>query len=244
MVQSTYLQIKDINMWIRGFEDRYEITKDGEVFFHKNGKRIQRKLVPDKNGYMTINLKIKSKVFCKKIHREVARTYIYPYDGEQVNHINGIKSDNRVDNLEWCSSLENMNHMWSLGLKKKGRKYANNSSGYYGVQVTDANRYTASLRRGIKRFYLGTYDTTEEASSVIKKAIEDEIKGISIKAYRLVKRIYQYDKDMNLIKIYNSISQAEKETGIDNQGIGQNILGKIKTYKGYIWIREQEKKFI
>lgn len=161
-------------MWIKGFENRYEITKDGKVFFHKNGKRIERKLVPDKNGYMTINLKIKNKVYCKKIHREVAKTYIFPYDGEQVNHINGIKYDNNVENLEWCSNVDNARHMLSTGLKKIGSKYANNTTGLYGVHESNG-KYRARRRVKNKEYHLGTYNTKEEAYAEICKSLDSDI---------------------------------------------------------------------
>jgi len=230
-------------MWIKGFENRYEITTDGRVFFHKNGKKVERKLVPDKDGYMTINLKIKSKVFCKKIHREVAKTFIYPYYGEQVNHINGIKCDNRIDNLEWCSNEQNNKHMWETGLKQLGKKYISNSTGFYGV-TQNGNRFIAKIKRGYKSIYLGTYETIEEASDIIKKNIINEANGIDIKEFKLLKKIFQYDKNMNLINIYNSVANAEKETGFKNQSISKAILGINKTCGGFIWKRQEDKIFI
>jgi myo-inositol-hexaphosphate 3-phosphohydrolase len=165
-------------MWIKGFEDRYEITRDGRVLFHKNGNVTERKLVPDKNGYMTVNIKLNGKVFCKKIHREVGKAFIPPFDGEHINHKNGVKHDNSVDNLEWCSNIDNLKHMRDTGLKPVGIKYSNNATGYYGVS-NKSGRFVARVRRGSKEVYLGSYATPEEASAVVQEMLLKELNAIS-----------------------------------------------------------------
>lgn len=158
--------------WIIGFENRYEITEDGKVLFHKNGVITERKLVPDKNGYLTVNLKIGSKVFCKKVHREVAKAFIYPYNGEQVNHIDGDKTNNNINNLEWCTSKENKEHMWSFGLKKIGKLYKNNKTGFPCV-VEKNNKFVGRIRYKGKEINTGTYTTKDEAfKSVVDKYLE------------------------------------------------------------------------
>lgn len=91
----------------------YSITPDGQVFSHKRNRFMK----PYKNnrGYMVIRVCGK----CTGVHRLVAATYIpNPEAAPDVNHKNGVKTDNRVENLEWCSRFENMAHAKAvLGVK-------------------------------------------------------------------------------------------------------------------------------
>jgi hypothetical protein len=101
----------------------YSITSDGKVFSHNQNKYLIPCLFKKPDGYLGISLCHKGKTFQRSIHRLVALAYIpNPENKSQVNHINGIKSDNRVENLEWVTSHENSKHAFALGLSKISNK--------------------------------------------------------------------------------------------------------------------------
>lgn len=129
---------------IPGFEGRYAVTRDGKVWSYpriamiKNGKRYG--VIKDGHwikefdhykGYGQYFLSCGKRGSRKTIstHQIVARTYIpNPKGLKEINHKNSIKRDNRVENLEWCTRLENMHHAYDQGLippSPCGEKHAN-----------------------------------------------------------------------------------------------------------------------
>ena len=113
---------------IQGFEN-YEVSNLGNIKSlsrpRANGKNSsfltkEKILKPqlDKDGYCLINIVGNNKMKTLKIHRLVAIEFLENKEKKpQVNHKNGIKSDNRLENLEWCTQSENMKHSLNTGLK-------------------------------------------------------------------------------------------------------------------------------
>ena len=91
-----------------GYEGIYKISNYGDVFSIKLNKLLKPHI--NKKGYVGISLSKNKIEKYATIHRLVALTFLGDNPHLQVNHINGIKSDNFVGNLEWCSSSENIKH--------------------------------------------------------------------------------------------------------------------------------------
>lgn len=119
---------------IKGLEGLYAVMKDGRVWSYPkkqgSGQRLHGQFlktkINKKDGYCYITFGYRKKNITRKIHRLVAEAYIpNPENKAEVNHINGIKTDNRVENLEWCTRQENATHARKTGLMKKGEDSGN-----------------------------------------------------------------------------------------------------------------------
>lgn len=138
---------------IPGFPD-YECSVYGEVY----SKRTQRLLSPgeDGKGYYSVVLCRDGKQYTKKIHKLVALTFLpNPENKTDVNHIDTIKKNNRLTNLEWCTHSENMKHAYANGLisfpvygGNPKRRIRIIETGEEFDSITDCAKHLGTLNKG------------------------------------------------------------------------------------------------
>lgn len=104
---------KEIWKDIKGYEGIYKISSWGRVKNIKTGKFLKNNI----GEYPTVVLCKDKNKETKRIHKLVAEAFIKK-PKIQINHKNGNKKDNRVKNLEWVTSGENIKHAWRNGLQK------------------------------------------------------------------------------------------------------------------------------
>lgn len=130
------MENKEIEIWkdIIEFDNHYKINQFGIVIRKERlvntglskTRKLKSKIKPPQNngrGYMQIYVQINNVRKIEYIHKLVAIYFIpNPENKLEVNHINGIKNDNRVVNLEWATRLENQIHAKNNGLIPFGEK--------------------------------------------------------------------------------------------------------------------------
>lgn len=104
----------------------YQVSTEGRIRSFKNGKETILKPQINKKGYLYVGLCKNGKRKNFKIHKLVAIAFIpNTKHKKEVNHLDTDKKNNRVSNLEWATTSENMKHAWDNGLRaitKRTRK--------------------------------------------------------------------------------------------------------------------------
>ena len=139
--------------------ENYEISNLGNVRNKKTGRILKQAL---RNGYHFIQVSKNNEKKNMKIHRLVALYFIpNPNNKSCVDHINRIKTDNRLDNLRWCSNSEN-------SMNKS--KHSNNTSTCTGVHYDKSkNKWVVRIVINKKEKHIGLYSTFDEAVKIRKE---------------------------------------------------------------------------
>lgn len=161
-----------------GLEDCYMVSNIGRVKSKRklciNGRHKADKLIKTftcRWGYTCFTSCNNNIRKMKKVHRCVMEAFV-GLSELSVDHINGVKSDNNLSNLQYVTQRENILRYWDK--KKRG-----NTSKYVGVsKVKKTGKFKAEICRNKKRVYLGEF-LTEDAAATAYKNYSDRIKGDS-----------------------------------------------------------------
>jgi len=191
----------------------------------------------NENGY--IRVYILNKTFA--LHRIIALTFIQNNENkEQVNHKDGNKKNNNVNNLEWVTNKENQMHKYQAGLGNNfTRKIIQFDLNMKQIKIHNSIAGAArelNISKGNIQGVLRKYRNT--AGGFIWKYIDDNNidynQKITINS-NIGRKVGQYDINMNLVCIHNSLEDAGRKVNINKNNICGVIHNFRKTSGGFIW---------
>lgn len=124
-------------------QNNYFCNGQGKIFSNKSGSIKELKAGLTKGGYNIVVFSNDGKTKSINVHSIIATQYIGEPDGMHVNHKNGIKTDNRIENLEYVTPKENTQHAARIGLisKRPYLDYRNKASKLDELKVLTAMTY-------------------------------------------------------------------------------------------------------
>lgn len=213
--------------WIPEYEGLYYATPDGKIY-NKDDKQIRGS--ETQIGYVRVSLTKNGKKKCHSMHRLIATTFLgeAPDGKPVVNHINGIKSDNRLANLEWVSASENTQKAIESGIKKKSHvtpvEVVDLNTNIHTVYptVTDAakaigyNRVTLQKRMNQK---VGNYIIKRYAGNTEDFSYFAQLPAGGIEQY--IAFVMAYKRDIDIIDFLWNTKQEGYETAEILKAIGK-----------------------
>lgn len=115
---------------VDGYDGDYEVSSFGRIKSYKKGLHKLLKIHFNIKGYPVVHItKLHTQPKSRSIHRLVGLTFIpNPENLPQINHKDGVKTNNNVSNLEWCDNTYNQRHAWENGLGNPSRGSTNGMS--------------------------------------------------------------------------------------------------------------------
>ncbi len=148
---------------IEGY-DNYSVSNLGNVRNDKTGRIL--KLFPNPDGYLLVFLYKESNKKTHKIHRLVGLAFLPNTDNlSDIDHINQIKTDNRVENLRWCSRENNL---------RNRKKLEGTTSQYRGVSWHKSkNKWISHISLNGKIKHIGSFEKEEDAYEAWCNAVRE-----------------------------------------------------------------------
>ena len=196
---------------VNGYEGLYEVSDKGRVKGLKRN-RILKNIV-DSLGYVRVSLCKENKIKAHKIHRLVAEHFLKPSEYKVVNHIDGNKENNSVENLEWCNASQNRKHACDTGLaaKEEGRLIMCNETKEVYKGVMSAARHIGISHTMISSILNGGNGTAKGFTFSNTDSLNGQKYAIGEKLYCIkgeYKSKEEWCENYNVSKIYRDYEQV------------------------------------
>ena len=228
---------KENEIWKRiPGHSKYMISSEGQILSLRYARCLKPRLRGE--GYLRVALDKKKEYYVQVL---MAKTFLGEppshLENPVVNHKNGDKSDNRLENLEWAEFADNIVHAHKTGLNttckpcvqysldgKKIKEYPSVAEAARAMKVS----HTSILVVCDRKIHCNT------SKGFIWRYACDPLEGeFSPKTSKT--KVDQYERNGKFLKTWDSINEAVKEVGISSSSISKCCSGKSKTSGGYIW---------
>lgn len=223
--------------YLDGVETGYSVSTEGVVRKDTTNYILSQSSQQD---YKFVTLLVQGKQKRMRVHRMVAETFLdNPENKPYVNHINGNRGDNNVENLEWATPSENTQHAVETGLFTSGRARPVIQYNLDGMQMatfesaSEAARQTGGSqskitmccrrqRQTANDYQWRYYDDIQDVTKIEKKFITG-------------KKVAQCDENGNILAIFPSFKEAARAVDGTSSAISRVCSGTNIRHKGYKW---------
>lgn len=220
-------------IYINNIETFYSVSNYGQIRNDSTGTLLQGSVA--NNGYRMVHLRYRMDKNCS-IHRLVMKAFkpCENMDDLQINHIDGNKLNNYIENLEWSTALENMRHSFETGLQSKEMKtcYQYDLDGNYIQEFVNSSEAAKQLNC--------------DATNILRCLSEQQqhYKQWQFKTYKKDKipawsnpnknAIYVYTDKGEFINCYNSQKETAAAFGVAESSISRYVKG-TRQLKGFVF---------
>ena len=220
------------------------VVTNGRGTYVKKGRILKQQL--DRYGYLFVGFRVTGKKVNRKVHRIIAQTFLpNPNELPQVNHIDCDRTNNNVDNLEWCTGEYNMQYK---------EKYGKSAAEAVGCPVYAVNLETlevskfpsqleASRALGIvgqnisavikgKQNTAGGYWFTEDESEITKEKLQEIKSNMLFRGGAIAIDVEEQEP-----LYFESQHEAARRLGFGLSNVSEVIAGRQKTAHGYWFVR-------
>ena len=220
-----------------GIETDYSVSTEGEVRKDTTNYILSQSSQQD---YKFVTLLINGQQKRMRVHRMVAMTFIENPDNKPyVNHINGIRYDNNVENLEWVTQSENIQHAVRTGLMQNGRKKAVIQYNLNGDRMATFESASEAARQtgGSQSKITMCCKRQRETANDYQWRYYDDIQDVQRVEKKFItgKKVAKCDEEGNILEIFPSFKEAARAVNGTSSAISRVCSGTNIRHKGYKW---------
>lgn len=224
------MEEKEIWKDVVGFSG-YQVSNLGRVMNLKKNKILRES--KSSKGYVLVSLTKNGISRYYRVHRLVAESFIGKIaSGYEIDHINCVRDDNRVENLRIVTHKENCNNPLTV-INLSGRVGELNPMFNKHLSETTKKKISESLSKSNKHPWRGKHFSKEH-----REKISQSRKGQLLSEETKLKKskgIVQYSLDGQFIREWVSATQVERELGFSKSNVCNCCRGKLPKAYGFIW---------